>query len=157
MSFVEDLESGKKSEDTVIRFLENSPELMQGLMKVKKAKGNFSDYDFKISASFEVKNDLASEKSENYCFETHNPKSGQFTGIMLSKANYIIYISNNGIIIFDRLKLINELTVIEKLKKAKGKYRLLKSMGNGNSAGILVNKEYVLKNFKSIIFSKFFN
>lgn len=155
MSFKSDLESGNRSEETVIKFLSDSPKLLQGLLLLEQEKKRFSNYDFKIGASFEVKNDKY--KSDNFCFETHNPKTEKLTGIMKSIANYIIYINDDIIVIFDREKLIIDLTIIEEIKKAKGKFRLLKRMGDGNSAGILVDKTYCLKNFKSVLFSKYFN
>ena len=154
MSFINDLKAGQRAEGTVITLLAESPELLAGLLEVSRPTGKFSDYDFKLSASFEIKNDKY--ESDNFCFETHNPKTGKLTGVMKSLSNYIIYINEDVVVIFDRVVLI-EKDLIEAEHKPKSKYRALKKMGDGNAAGLLIDKQYCVEKFKSVVFFKYFN
>lgn len=148
VSFLNDLTNAKTMEEQVNSYLKTNPEIMTTLMKTVRPEGKCEDYDIKYSLSIEVKNDKY--KSANFCFEYYNPNKDKFSGIWASKADYIVYVTSDNIVFFDREELMMELLTAQKEDKKVTGYKHKECVGDGNANVVLFNKNYILKNFKSI-------
>ena len=149
-NFIKDLEEGHIGEETVLMLLSEAPELVAGMLNVNQPEGRFEKYDIEIRTTIEVKTEKV--KSDNMYFELGNPKTEKLTGIMASAADYIIYLNPTLFIIFNREILLEDLTEVQEVPKAS---RKLDRCGDGNSQGILVKKEYIIDNFKSVYSYKY--
>ena len=101
-NFVADKDLGEAAERTWLSHL-RSKDASKGLdIEYIHTDGYFPDYDIAdLSRDFtyEVKYDTISQRTGNFYFEYFNPKRGSASGLMTSKADYLVYIhrgSRNG-------------------------------------------------------------
>lgn len=94
-NILKDLAIGSQGEKRLILLL-NEVEIIS---QVQPTKGKFSDYDIESSYgghnfTLEVKNDVYAIRSGNVAIEVFNPKSGRASGLMISKSDLWVHITD---------------------------------------------------------------
>lgn len=145
-NYVRDFNFGKEGEDTILKIILEE-DLLNSLIIINKppSTSSFTKYDLAIGFTIECKTE---RPSENMYFELSKGKKKDFkpSGLIISEADWICYLSDNLFIIFNREELLKDIRRGQEKKKC----REIPLCGNKNSGGVLFKKKYIIKNFKSI-------
>lgn len=150
-NFVSDFNFGRAGEETILKIIAKE-RLFESLMFVRRPSKDsaFTTYDWNVGFTLECKTE---RPSENMYFELSKGKNKNFevSGLMISEADWVCYLSDTLFIIFDREELLQDI----RKGQEKNKCRILDICGNKNSGGVLFKKEYILEHFKSIHIYKY--